>query len=93
MEVVCQKCKSKFKIADEKLPTGQKVTVKCSKCESKIEIDAGHVRPANGEKEDLEQVVDEVATSAYDPVERPFDYLEEGIETPGKVVSADILFL
>jgi len=81
MEVVCQKCKSKFKIADEKLPPGQKVTVKCSKCEGKIEIDAGEDRPAKGEKEDLEKVVDEVATSAYDPLERPFDYLEEGIET------------
>jgi len=81
MEVVCQKCKSKFKIADQKLPSGQKITVKCSKCEGKIEIDAADNRPANGEKEDLEQVVDEMASSAYDPSERPFDYLEEGIET------------
>lgn len=81
MEVVCLKCKSKFKIADEKLPSGQKVTVKCSKCDGKIEIDTGGDRSAVGEKEDLEKVVDEVATSAYDPLERPFDYLDEGIET------------
>jgi predicted Zn finger-like uncharacterized protein len=81
MEVVCQKCKSKFRIADEKLPSGQNVSVKCAKCESKIEIDPGEGRPVNADKEDLEKVVDEVASSAYDPLERPFDYLEEGIET------------
>jgi len=81
MEVVCQKCKSKFRIADEKLPSGRNVSVKCAKCESKIEIDMGEVRLVNGDKEDLEKVVDEVASSAYDPLERPFDYLEEGIET------------
>jgi predicted Zn finger-like uncharacterized protein len=81
MEVVCQHCKSKFKIADEKLPTGRNVSVKCSKCESKIEIDTGRESATNGEKGVPGKVAGEVASSAYDPLERPFDYLEEGIET------------
>lgn len=81
MEVVCRTCKSKFNISDEKLSPGQKVTVKCLKCEGKIEICAGKDGPANGKQDDLEKVVDEAAAGAYDPLERPFEYLDEGIQT------------
>lgn len=81
MEIICQHCKSRFKIADEKLPSGKTVSVKCAKCDKKIEIDTSASAPTNEQKEDIETVVDEVATSSYDPLERPFNYLEEGIET------------
>ena len=81
MEVICQQCKSKFKIPDKKLPPGRNLSVKCSKCETKIDINTGDASPANDYQVDLEKVVDEVATGTYDSVEKPFDYLEEGIET------------
>jgi predicted Zn finger-like uncharacterized protein len=81
MEIICQHCKSIFKLDDEKLPSGKKVSIKCAKCENKIEINTSALAPTNEQQEDVEAVVDEVSNSAYDPLERPFDYLEEGIET------------
>ena len=80
MEILCESCKAKFKIADDKLPTGQLVSLKCPKCKNKIEIDT---RP----KEEAAPVappktaVDEVAAGAYDAAEKPFDFVEEGVET------------
>jgi len=81
MEIICQHCKSRFKLDDEKLPSGKTVSVKCAKCENKIEIDTSALAPTNEQQKDVEAVVDEVSNSAYDPLGRPFDYLEEGIET------------
>ena len=81
MELTCQHCKSRFKIEDDKIPSGKTMTVKCTKCDNKIEIGTTTSTSMKEQKEDIETVVDEVATSSYDPLERPFDYLEEGIET------------
>ena len=81
MEIVCEHCKSRFKIPDEKLPTGKTVSVKCTKCDNKIEIDTTALASSNEQQDDIATVVEEMATDAYDPLERPFDYLEDGIET------------
>lgn len=45
MEVVCGNCTGKFRVAEDKLPLGQKIAIKCIKCQNKIEIqrtDAAH---------------------------------------------------
>jgi predicted Zn finger-like uncharacterized protein len=81
MEIICEHCKSRFKIPDEKLPTGKTVSLKCAKCDNNIEIDTTALAPTNKQQDDIATVVDEMATGDYDPLERPFDYLEEGIET------------
>ncbi len=39
MEVVCEHCKAKMNIPDEKLPKGQMVSIHCPKCKNKISID------------------------------------------------------
>ncbi len=65
MEVLCKNCKTKFKIADDKLPAGQVVSLKCPKCKSKIEI---------------KTAIDEVASDTYDVSEKAFDLLEEGVK-------------
>ena len=66
MEVLCKSCKAKFKIADDKLPAGQVVSLKCPKCKSKIEI---------------KTTIDEVASDTYDVSEKTFDFVEEGVKT------------
>ncbi len=66
MEVLCKSCKAKFKIADDKLPAGQVVSLKCPKCKSKIEI---------------KTTIDEVASDTYDVSEKTFDFVEQGVKT------------
>jgi predicted Zn finger-like uncharacterized protein len=66
MEVLCKNCKAKFKIADDKLPVDQVVSLKCPKCKSKIEI---------------KTTVDDVASDTDDVSEKTFDFVEEGVET------------
>ncbi len=65
MEVLCKNCKAKFKIADDKLPAGQMVSLKCPKCKSKIEI---------------KTAIDEVASDTYDVSEKALAFLEEGVK-------------
>lgn len=81
MEVVCGNCKSRFKVSDEKLLTGKAVSMKCSKCQTRIELQGSAPGRTNRAKEDRHHGVSERTASAYDPSERPFDYLQEGIET------------
>jgi len=81
MEVLCESCKAKFKIADDRLPTGQVVFVKCPKCKSKIEIDTRAKEEPAAPAETRKSVTDEVASGIYDASEKPFDFVEEGVET------------
>ena len=39
MEIVCEACKAKLNIPDEKLPQGQRVSVLCPRCKNKLVID------------------------------------------------------
>ena len=66
MEVLCKNCKAKFMVADNKLPTGQIVSLKCPKCKSKIEI---------------KTTTDEVALDTRGVPEKSFDFVEAGVET------------
>lgn len=39
MEVVCEHCRAKMSIPEEKIPAGQRVTVACPKCKQKLVIE------------------------------------------------------
>jgi len=39
MEIVCENCRAKLNIPDEKIPEGQRVSIKCPKCQHKGVID------------------------------------------------------
>ena len=80
MEVQCKSCKAKFKISDEKLPAGQVISLKCPKCESKIEVDTRGTQ-ATASAASLQAIMDDMASDTYDAALRPFDFLEEGVET------------
>ncbi|MGD8520491.1 MAG: zinc-ribbon domain-containing protein, partial [Desulfobacterales bacterium] len=69
MDIICHNCQSKFKIADDKIPSGKTATFPCPKCKSKISIGPGNGiatgggAAANGE--------------SYDAFDKPFDFIEE----------------
>jgi CheY-like chemotaxis protein len=84
MDVACGSCRSKFKIPEEKVPRGQLFSVPCPKCKNKISIDTRPreaSRPPEPEPQKEKTLADEVASWAYDSAEKPFDFVEEGMQT------------
>jgi CheY-like chemotaxis protein len=91
MDVVCEKCRSKFQIPDKKLPKGQVFSVICPKCTNKVSVDTRFDIPlstketpapsAQPKPELNKTIIEEVDSSAYDASEKPFDFVEEGVET------------
>ncbi len=80
MEIVCQNCQSKFKIADDKLPSGTTASLKCPKCKTRMTITIPKVSSAaKGDEFDdffgFDEGEDE--SEAYDAKEKPFDFIEE----------------
>ena len=81
MEVQCESCKTRFKIADDKLPEGKVVTLKCPKCDSKIPVSAGGAAKKDAGPVGLQAIIDEMASDTYDVGLEPLEFLEAGIET------------
>ena len=42
MEVICEHCKTKLNIPDERIPKGQTVSAACPKCREKLTLDTRH---------------------------------------------------
>jgi len=45
MEIVCESCKAKLNIPDEKVPQGKRVSVACPRCKNKLIIDTTASKP------------------------------------------------
>jgi CheY-like chemotaxis protein len=78
MDITCNKCQGKMKIADEKLPEGKTAFIKCPRCQERISV----TRPEK-EAPDAEDSFDDLFDFAedgdqgYDASEKPFDFIEE----------------
>jgi predicted Zn finger-like uncharacterized protein len=86
MDVSCEKCQASFKIPDEKIPQGKAFKIKCPKCKVKMTISPqAEKKPAAAAPAASEAAVptfDEAPDEeSYDASDRPFDFLEEGVET------------
>ncbi|GAB6904858.1 Response regulator receiver protein [Desulfosarcina cetonica] len=80
MEIICESCQSKFKIADEKLPKDKTAFLKCPKCSYRISIPpAGQPMPSP-DPADFEEdffSFEEDESEGDDTTEKPFDFVEE----------------
>jgi len=78
MDIICQSCQGKFKIADGKIPAGKTASVKCPRCKSAIKIASQDDPPAEADAafDDLFDF-DEDEGEGYDSAEKPFDFIEE----------------
>ena len=78
MEIICQSCQGRFKIADSKIPAGKPVSVKCPRCRSTLQIAAKEADAAGGDVsfDDLFQFEEE-DNEGYDAADKPFDFIEE----------------
>jgi CheY-like chemotaxis protein len=91
MDVVCDKCRSKIQIPEQKVPKGKVFSVICPKCSNKVSVDARFdtplstketPAPSTEQKPGLNKTtIEDVDSSTYDASEKPFDFVEKGVET------------
>ena len=80
MEIICESCQSRFKIADEKLPKDKTAFLKCPKCKNRISVAPPSEDPNADAAGDLEEdffSFDEEDGDLYDASDKPFDFVEE----------------
>ncbi len=69
MDIICQSCRSKFKIPDDRIPAGRVASLPCPKCKKKITLNPRGKAGANLQAS--------VTSSDYDASDKPFDFIEE----------------
>jgi predicted Zn finger-like uncharacterized protein len=72
MDIICNKCSSKFRIPDEKIPAGRVTNLPCPKCKTQITID-----PAKKTGRGDLAVEKQTDNGGYDSSDKPFDFIEE----------------
>jgi predicted Zn finger-like uncharacterized protein len=80
MEIICESCQSKFRIADEKLPKDKTAFLKCPKCKNRISVPPATDEPNVSDVPDVEDdffSFDEDEGDNYDASDKPFDFVEE----------------
>jgi len=77
MDITCEKCQSKFKIPDEKIPAGKVVTLPCPKCKEKITVGQPPSQKPVESAPKANIAFEEVSSESYDASEKPFDFVEE----------------
>jgi len=69
MDIICEKCQSKFTIPDEKIPDGKVLSTPCPKCKNVLYIDSAEKQDAPAGKDFYQDTSDDA--------EKPFDFIEE----------------
>jgi len=73
MEIVCGSCSAKLNIPDEKLPRGQRVSVKCPRCKNKLVIDTPTAEVPSPSNHISEQSENPVENAALPSVQGGYD--------------------
>lgn len=80
MEIICDSCQSKFRIADEKLPKDKTAFLKCPKCQNRISVPPATSEKSGSNQPDMEDdffSFEEDDAEGYDVTDKPFDFVEE----------------
>jgi len=78
MDITCEHCQSKFKIADEKIPQGKATSFACPKCQQRITINATEPQetPTANDRGALASEFD-FEEDDFEAEDKPFDFIEE----------------
>ena len=82
MDIICESCRSKFRIADEKLPKDKTAFLKCPKCQNRISVPPVTKAPDRSDPQEFEEDFfsfdeDDDDGDGYNAFEKPFDFVEE----------------
>jgi predicted Zn finger-like uncharacterized protein len=72
MDIICNKCSSKFRIPDEKIPAGRVSNISCPKCKTRISLN-----PGEKTAESAAGFEESDSNGSYDASDKPFDFIEE----------------
>ncbi len=81
MDIICESCRSKFRIADEKLPKDKTAFLKCPKCQNRISVPPVTKAPDRSDPQEFEEDFfsfdEDDDGDGYNAFEKPFDFVEE----------------
>jgi predicted Zn finger-like uncharacterized protein len=83
MEIICESCKARLNIPDEKIPQDKRVTISCPKCKNKLSLEThglrqgDHVPSAEGMAEP--RIVEADSDYAYGDEDADLELYEEGV--------------
>lgn len=80
MEIICESCQGRFRIADEKLPRDKMAFLKCPKCQNRISVPPAPRDTDGSDQPEAEEdffSFDEDENDGYEASDRPFDFAEE----------------
>lgn len=69
MDIICEKCQSKFTIPDDKIPAGKVISKPCPKCKNILFLGSAQKTEVSTDTEFYQDT--------YDTAEKPFDFVEE----------------
>jgi predicted Zn finger-like uncharacterized protein len=72
MDIICNKCSSKFRIPDDKIPADRAASIPCPKCKTRITLNPPEKNVGNSAG--FEESND---NGTYDAADKPFDFIEE----------------
>lgn len=82
MDITCEHCHSKLKIPESKLPKKQAVGLICPKCKNKTTVNSFSDKPVEViSASSTNSLTNEVPSDEYSADDKPFDFLEQGIQT------------
>ena len=86
MEIICDKCRGKFKISDGKIPAGKIISLRCPRCGAKISVKYEQKKDIGGQVSDNMEILckkesDLSEKRDSDFYDKPFDFLEEEEKT------------
>jgi len=83
MEVICEHCKTKLNIPDERIPQGQKVSATCPRCKEKLTFDprktkdGGRLSPGYSGKET--EIAASTRPYVFEDEDETLEYYDEGV--------------
>ncbi len=82
MDITCEHCHSKLKIPEDKIPTNQTVKLTCPKCKNKIIVNPSPDKSSETMSSSSSNFsVNEGSSDEYNVDDKPFDFLEKGVQT------------
>jgi uncharacterized protein YbaR (Trm112 family) len=83
MEVICEHCKAKLNIPDERIPKGQAISATCPKCKGRLTLDARKKRddglPSPGNSATSNEVATGTRPYLIEDDDETLEYYDEGI--------------
>ena len=81
MEIICDNCRKKLNVPDEKIPRDRVAYLTCPGCKNRMNITSVMNSEPQVKQKSGEMILQDLLADADDTAEKPFDFLEEEAKT------------